>query len=179
MTITNRREIKNLYLGMSCYEKDKIYIFDFDGTIADSKHRHHFLQDEIDGITVPKTGTNKDWTSFFAAQDQDIPFDGILLIMKALYQAGYVIIILTARPENQRNVSVDWLKRYNVKYDALIMRPTGCREDDTTLKVHQLKQYFSKSQRQRIQTIFEDRRRVVQSLRAAGYHVCHVEEGDF
>ncbi len=99
--------------------------------------------------------------------------------MKALYEAGKVFIILTARPEDQSIVRVAWLDKYNVTYDALIMRPNSCREDDTTLKVRQLVTYFTKDQRARIQTIFEDRRRVVQSLRAAGYHVCHVEEGDF
>jgi len=164
-------------LDEACYKDHGIFIFDLDGTIADSRHRHHFLQDVVDGVNVPKK--KKDWVSFFAAQEQDVPHEAVRLLLKALWQCGEIIIILTARPEDQRKVSEIWLNKYGVEYDALLMRPVGCREDDNTLKVRQLKKYFTEEQRARIKTIFEDRRRIVTSLRAEGYHVCHVDEGDF
>ena len=41
---------------------DRVAIFDVDGTLMDIDHRRHFVE-----------GDKKDFKSFFAAMDQDIP----------------------------------------------------------------------------------------------------------
>jgi len=155
-----------------------IYVFDMDGTICDSTHRHHYLQSvDADGNIVPRRG-GKDWDSFFTAQKDDVLYPPIAGIMEALLSNLKIVIVLTARPESQRSESVRWLKEWSVPYHALFMRPEGNRTDDNDLKPKQLHTYLG-THVSRVATIFEDRRRIVHALRHHGFHVCHVAEGDF
>lgn len=155
-----------------------IYIFDMDGTICNSLHRHHYLQSvDAEGNVVPRPG-GKDWDSFFAAQKDDVPYEAITGIMAALKSELNIVLILTARPQSQYEESVRWLDEHSVAYDGIFMRPDNCRLDDNLLKPKQLHTYLS-DHVSRVRTIFEDRRRIVDSLRHHGFHVCHVAEGDF
>ena len=175
-TDQNRQEFWKLTIHPN-WATRPIYVFDMDGTICDSTHRHHFLQSrDSEGNVIPHE--NKDWTSFFAAQKDDSVFPGIAGIMEALIANLNTVFILTARPEDQRDESVRWLKEWSVPYHALFMRPTDNREDDNLLKPQQLHTYLG-SHVERVRTVFEDRRRTVLSLRGHGFHVCHVTEGDF
>lgn len=159
-------------------ERRPIYIFDMDGTIANSYHRHHYLQSiDGDGNIVPRAG-GKDWDAFFEAQKDDIVFPAVAGIMEALICNLNVVLILTARPEDQRGETVRWLHEWSVPYDAMFMRPEGNRTDDNELKPAQIHTYLEGHTRH-VRTIFEDRRRLVHSLRHHGFHVCHVAEGDF
>jgi len=148
-----------------------IYIFDIDGTLANNQHREHFL-------TVPE-GQRKDWDSFWAGQAQDTIYGSIVTLLRLLNNAGHRIILLTGRPEKYRHITQIWLDNHGIPFEKMIMRPDGNREDDTTLKLKLIDEYFLLGERKQIKIIFEDRQRCVDSMRAAGYKVCQPEPGNF
>ena len=179
LSLGNQQQL--IHLNSMCWawkECMPIYVFDMDGTICDSTHRHHYLQStDAEGNIVPRPG-GKDWDSFFKAQKDDALYRPISEIMEALISAQKVVLILTARPESQREESERWLREHMIPYHGLFMRPTSNRTDDNELKVHQLHTYL-KTRVSLVRTVFEDRRRIVHSMRHHGFHVCHVAEGDF
>ena len=144
-------------------------VFDIDGTIANNEHRVHFLQ--------KPEGEKLDWDGFFAAQDKDTLHYGVVQVLDALYTAGTEIILLTGRGKEYEEVTRKWLADNGILFDRLIMRPAGDRTNDDVLKPRQLDDAGLTPER--VITIFEDRARIVRSLRKLGYHVCHVAEGEF
>jgi len=82
-------------------------IVDLDGTLTNYGHRAHLLPD---------------WPAFF----QHMGFDPIIpwceTMVRQFHAAGYTIIILTGRPSSYRKVTEQWLRRYKIPYDLLLMR---------------------------------------------------------
>lgn len=144
---------------------DQVYVFDIDSTLADNEHRVHFLH-----------GEEKDWDSFFAAQGDDGPIEGTIQLAQALYDAGYVIVLCTGRMAQYREVTEQWLDKYDIKYDMLLMRPNGDFRGDDVIKAELLEEHLSGYE---VAGIFEDRKRVVDALRKEGYQVYHVADGDY
>lgn len=146
-----------------------MYIFDIDGTLADATHRlHHILGKEV-----------KDWDAWDADTDADTPIVPIVGILQALWDHGHEIMLLTGRNERVRELTEKWLRDHNIHWNHLIMRPHEDHRDDTIVKLEQLNRFLERHPDTQIQTIFEDRRRLVVAFREAGYHVCQVDEGDF
>ena len=81
-------------------KEKRIVICDIDGTIADNSHRQHYLLGK------------KDWKNFFLAIDKDKPILKILKKIECLYQDGFQIIFVTGRPEEYRELTQKWLKKY-------------------------------------------------------------------
>lgn len=146
-----------------------MYIFDIDGTLADATHRlHHILGKE-----------KKDWDAWDAETDGDTPIVPIVGILQALWDHNYEIMLLTGRNERVRLMTENWLEQHNIWYDHLLMRQPNDHRDDTIIKLEALKDFLKANPDKKVQTIFEDRRRLVVAFREAGYHVCQVDEGDF
>jgi hypothetical protein len=53
---------------------------------------------------------------------QDEPNFPMIDLAKRYKKDGFKVVILTGRPESIRQVTEDWLKRYDIEYDALYMR---------------------------------------------------------
>lgn len=144
-----------------------MYIFDIDGTLADPMERiHHII------------GPKKDWDTYDSLAHTDKPINAIITLAQVLYRAGYEIMLLTGRSERVRAATEKWLKEHGVPYTWLIMRGRNDHREDTIVKLENLDDFLSEIPRQ-VQTIFEDRKRLAEAFRNAGYHVCHVAEGDF
>lgn len=144
-----------------------MYIFDIDGTLADPMERiHHII------------GPNKDWDTYDSLAHTDKPINAIITLAQVLYQAGYEIMLLTGRSERVRHKTIEWLKTHGVPYHYLVMRAREDHREDTIVKLENLRDFLKEIPRS-VQTIFEDRKRLAEAFRAAGYHVCHVAEGDF
>ena len=148
-----------------------MYIFDIDGTLADARHRLHHILGKPQG--------EKDWDSWDAETHKDDPIIPIITIANALWAQGQHILLLTGRNERVRKQTENWLYDHDVMYDDMIMRDYGDHRDDNIVKLEKLQEYLDENPTLKVQTIFEDRRRLVVAFREAGYHVCQVDEGDF
>jgi phosphoglycolate phosphatase-like HAD superfamily hydrolase len=141
------------------------YIFDLDGTLADIKHRRHFVENG-----------KKDWDAFFKACVDDKPNYPIIKICRGLRFAGFKVLIVSGRNESVRRQTEQWLQKYLIKYEGLIMRPEKDYTPDCELKLRWLNERLPKKH---IIAVFDDRKRVVDMWRKQGYTCVQVAEGDF
>jgi len=144
----------------------RTYVFDIDGTVSNADRRKHYLD------RIPK-----DWDAFFDEQHLDEPHEHIVEILRMLYVAGNHIVFATGRREDSRGITTAWLRKNGIPFEALYMRATDDRRDDSVIKIEQLEKIRADSYD--VVAWFEDRNRVVNALRAAGVKVLHVADGDF
>jgi len=146
-----------------------MYIFDLDGTIALNEHRQHYL---------PKEG-KKDWVAWNKACVDDTIHHGVVEIMHALSMAGQKCHIITGRSAVVRKQTVLWLKKHNIPFGTLMMRPGMDHRDDCIIKLEMLRAVESMYPGDKVIAIFEDRQKVVNMWRKEGYTCLQVAPGDF
>ncbi|MEM9034155.1 MAG: hypothetical protein AAGD18_06145 [Actinomycetota bacterium] len=88
-------------------------VVDIDGVVADARHRQHFLE-----------GRRKRWGPFFDAAGGDGLIEEVGALLEVV-AGDVVVVLLTARPESIHGLTVDWLRRHDVRWDLLIMRGFG------------------------------------------------------
>lgn len=98
--------------------KDKWFIFDLDGTIADIDDRRKLCT---------KENGKMDWDKFFDPVNinLDLPNIRVITMMRAFVLSGFKIAIFSGRSKRTKDSTVDWLNKYDVPYDVLKMRPTS------------------------------------------------------
>jgi hypothetical protein len=109
---------------------NKVILVDVDGTLADSDHREHYLE------TKPKN-----WTAYYADALKDKPYEDIVWLVKTLKDADNKILIVTARSEDYRNITEQWLREkadLEGVYDKIYMRESGDYRDDDIVKEEML-----------------------------------------
>jgi hypothetical protein len=105
--------------------RPKAIIVDIDGTIADARHRLHF----IDG-----TDGKKNWNQFNAMSAFDNHNQWCVDLVYNYAEAGYEIVFLTARsgsPET-RKITDDWLRAHVpalIKYHLFMRKDKDFRPD--------------------------------------------------
>ena len=85
-------------------------VIDLDGTLANCEHRMHYLE-----------GPKKNWDAFFENCSNDTIIHPMLHMLQLLSDK-YKIVFVTARPEKNRELTINWLKRNYIVYDSLHMR---------------------------------------------------------
>lgn len=153
-----------------------LYIFDLDGTLADARHRLHF-------IAGPG---KKDWRAFFRASAFDPPIREGIATVQALRRGGAEIWVWTGRSDEVERETRAWLSKYGVlprfalfpAPERLRMRPAGDTTPDHRLKMHWL-DLLDPPERDRLTAVFEDRSSVVAMWRASGVPCFQVAPGDF
>jgi predicted kinase len=125
------------------------YLVDIDGTVADVQHRLHLLPD---------------WAAFFGAMEQDPPIQPVIDIVNRLSVTDRIVFV-SGRPEEYRTVTLDWLRRQHVMFDALFMRPSGDYRPDHVVKAELLAQI---RERFDVQAVIDDRPSVVEMWRREG-----------
>lgn len=146
-----------------------LYVFDLDGTLADLRHRLHFI----------KNG-NKDYDSFYAMTHADSPILGNIRTLMMLREFADIWFV-TGRPERTRQMTVDWLAVYaqhKVQPEHLIMRPDDCTVADYRWKAQVYGSMLQEDQ-ERLIAVFEDRQRCVDMWRALGITCYQVAPGNF
>ena len=143
-------------------------VFDLDGTLADTAHRVHYLEQQP-----------KDWDGFFAAAKDDPPIKATCEVYRRLrYTMGSSRIeIWTARPERYRTDTERWLGDHGLGLpynNGLRMRPEGDYRHDTVVKG----EWLAESP-WRPDAVFEDRTRMVEFWRSQGITCYQVASGDF
>lgn len=158
--------IKGMALQYGLYQPKKGFVLcDIDGTVADCEHRRHYVSDK----------ESKDWQSFFDNMMGDLPRLNVVAQVTGKILAGYELIFVTARPDNYRAMTVEWL-RENVGLDhfTVIMRHSGDTRPDTDVKEQMYKTYFEKYL---VDCVFDDRPSVINMWRNNGLEVIDVGNG--
>ena len=161
-------------------------VFDLDGTLADNKHREHFIK-----------GEKKDWDGFFEACDQDTPIWPAINTLYALHEADHHIEIWSGRGAGKdgsvRDKTFKWLMRdnkwmlpnifpapiffYSIRTIPVRMRPHEDYTPDDKLKLRWLE--MARAQGRAPDLVFDDRQRCVDMWRAEGIPCFQVAPGDF
>lgn len=154
-------------------------VFDLDGTLRDSSHRMRFIE-----------GPKKDWDSFFKASVDDPPIPHMIENLHHVASKS-TVAVWTGCSAKVYDGTVDWLADQRIytplyegpmvpiNYSCLAqfrMRPENDFRPDTELKV----EWFNNAKRAgsfKVDLMLDDRKRVVDALRAAGATVLHVGDG--
>ena len=149
-----------------------LYIFDLDGTLADIRHRVHFVRER----------KPRDWKAFFAACGEDAPNQPVIDTMARLAMHADVWV-WSGRSDEVREETVWWLLQHTHLTvgdvgGGLRMRREGDYTPDEELKAGWLAD-MNALDRARLVAVFDDRARVVRMWRANGVPCFQVAEGDF
>lgn len=151
----------------------RLWIFDIDGTLANNEDRVSYLK-----------GETKDWRKFFADQSKDKPYEAVIELLRLLFAKGDRCIVITGRDEEHRDESYKWIIQHSgvalPKHD-LVMRKRGDRRDDDLIKLELLGEWMEIHGEHRVLGVFEDRHRVIDAWRDAGFYVfeCNQTRTDF
>lgn len=148
-----------------------IIICDIDGTLCTDEHRNHHLQKEP-----------RDWDTYFDLCHLDPPVEAVIQLLQTFdrdcmdRQTPWEIHLMTARVDTVKQKTLDWLKQHNVPYDSITFRPADSRVQDNVLKTKWADDIGGPS---KVLFVLEDRQRVVDAWRAAGYTCFQVAPGNF
>ncbi len=89
-------------------------VVDIDGVLSNADTRQHFLDDK----------RRRNWRAFFDACGEDTLIEEVGRLLQLL-DPGLVVVLLTGRPLRVQPLTMEWLERYGVRWDLLIMRTSG------------------------------------------------------
>lgn len=147
--------------GLYDFKKSEV-IVDIDGTLADIGHRRHFVEQD-----------KKDWKSFFEAMSDDPIRQDVLDEVNELAK-HHDIVLVSGRPEQYKEQTLEWLGKHGVPRVTLIMRGTNDSRQDDIVKEEILNNYFKKSN---IYMVIDDRPRVIRMWEKNGLIVKDVGDG--
>lgn len=163
--------------------REKAFIFDIDGTIADCSHRLHFLKPPAGLIHFKKDETDwkPDWDAFYDACGEDNLIMSVVRLCRALRHSGAGIIYVTGRPERIRDKTAKWIIHNGLPEFSLatrlFMRKDGDHRPDYEVK----REIYETQIRNEYDVIgvFEDRKQCVDMWRALGLQCYQVNNGDY
>jgi phosphoserine phosphatase len=145
---------------------NKVIVFDIDGTLANIEHRRGYVASKP-----------KNFKAFVAAIPQDTPHEEIVFLAKTFYEQGNKVILCSGRGEEERGVTEVQMKDFGVRFNKLFMRQAKDYRKDSIVKVKllaQIREQFGEPY-----LWFDDRKQVVDAIRAEGVRVLQVAPGDF
>ena len=149
--------------------KDKIVIFDLDGTLA-------LIDDRRDLAT--KDNGKFDWDVFFNPDNinLDLPNQPVINMANMLHKQGFRIFILSGRSDVTHQATVNWLNDNGGWWDHLVMRP----QNQLYLPDNDLKQgWLDTIGKDNVAMVFDDRNQVVDMWRQNGLTCFQVADGNF
>jgi hypothetical protein len=142
--------------------KPNCYVFDLDGTICDVKHRRQYV------ATKPRN-----WDAWNAGLVNDEPNCPVLGVVQSMTYY-YPVFIVSGRSDDYRKQTEEWLKKYDISYNALYMRKYKDHRDDAIVK-SEIADEIEKTHN--ILGVFDDRKRVVDMWVNRGIWVFDVGQG--
>jgi hypothetical protein len=145
----------------------KVILVDVDGTLANSMHREHYLE------TKPKN-----WSAYYENALEDPVFEDIIWLVKLLKDCGNTILIVTARSEDRRKITEQWLNEkagMSGVYDKIYMRDIGDYRDDDVCKKDMLDMIRKDGYDPYM--VLDDRKIVVDMWRNEGLTCLQVRDG--
>lgn len=143
------------------------YIFDLDGTVIDSSHRHATLPDG----SLDLAGWIANSTPEKIRNDSLLPLADV---MRKLFPNCEEMLICTARVMGEPDL--EYLAENGLLFDGLLSRPRGNRMRDDVLKEMLLRDHATRSgltweQFTRSAHMFDDNARVIETLQSIGLRV--------
>jgi phosphoglycolate phosphatase-like HAD superfamily hydrolase len=138
-------------------------VFDLDGVLSDATNRQHFVK-----------GKRRDWEGFFEACGDDELIEDPARVLSLLAD-DVRIVLLTGRPLRVQPQTLTWLELHQLRWDLLIMRPSGDYTAALSFKrrsVAELREYGM-----HLELAFEDDRRNLEMFQDAGVPCLYVHSG--
>jgi hypothetical protein len=171
----------------------KTVIFDLDGTLAIIDKRRVLAGKTKDGVPTKKM----DWDVFFDADNVlklDDPNPPVIKLAQMFKADGFKVVIFSGRNDRSFHTTKQWLKKFNVPFDLLVMRPDKFKADswpiadgnpatpdmrfmpDDILKKKMLDTFVDIND---VFVVVDDRQKVVDMWRDLGLNTWQVAPGDF
>ena len=151
----NKDRVKKFLIPDFNSKLENCVIFDVDGTLAHMRNRGPFDWDKVD---------RDDFNQIVGEQ------------VKFHKSMGRKIFIVSGRDESCRKLTEEWLKFYDVEYDALFMRPKDNYEKDTVIKKKIIETEFK--DKFNIMLWIDDRRQVLDMLFQEGIYTFSCNQGN-
>ncbi len=138
-------------------------VFDLDGVLSDATRRQHYLE-----------WPRRDWETFFEECGEDELIAEVARVLECL-DPGLRVVLLTARPIRVQHQTLGWLKRYDLRWDLLVMRDWGdymAAPSFKRLTVHELRDYGFD-----LRLAFEDDQRNVDMFHDEGVPCVYIHSG--
>lgn len=134
-----------------------IYIFDIDGTLADTSCLQQYIKD-------------KDWDAFYTHLYIASPIPPACELARTL-EEEHTVMFLTARAAKSRKMTQEWLINNACLGDVLLMRPDNDFRPSPVVKLDLLDKWFGGRNEalKQVTIIFEDQIDNVRAFRAAGF----------
>lgn len=144
-------------------ESAPIVVFDLDGTVIDSSHRH--LAKADGSLDLEHWIENCTAEKIFA--DRLLP---LARAMRNIHKAGHHVVICTARVMSEHDLA--YLENNNLPYHGLLSRAEGDRRPDAEMKVDLLGKYLAQlgfaSIREANCIMFDDNLKVISAMLQQG-----------
>lgn len=101
----------------------KSCLVDLDGTLVD-----------VEEIRWMVTGKRKNFHDFHMQSIHQPPILHVLNLIRKLHENGYKIFVMTGRESKYRDISLEWLEKYQIEFSGLIMRKEGDYRSDIEVK---------------------------------------------
>lgn len=145
-------------------EMNNIVVVDIDGTVADVTHRLKYVKQDP-----------KDWKSFFSQMSFDTPRMDVYNKASDLAVANDAdIVFVSARPEDYRDQTQDWLYEHGMDYMHLLMRPKNDKRPDTEVKQNIYNKFLANYN---VIKVFDDRPSVIRMWESLDLDVEDVGSG--
>ena len=138
-------------------------VVDIDGVLSDAASRQHYIE-------YPR----RDWQQFFDACGEDRVIEEMKILLDLL-DPTLRVLLLTGRPARVHPLTEAWLKRYGIRWDALLMREGGDYSMAREFKEEAIADLRTRGFDLRL--AIEDDRRNVDMFRAAGLPCIYIHSG--
>ena len=126
-------------------------IIDIDNTLSIANDRFKLAEKDNGKI---------DWDFVHKPENliKDKPNLPMIELAKNYKQNGFEVIILTGRPESTRDITKEWLQKYNIPYDKLYMRSW----EDNFLKAPDFKRKIYETEiKENVFCAYDDDQRII------------------
>lgn len=146
-------------------ERMKAIIVDLDGTLCDTRHRQHHMEQQP-----------KNWNAFYGGIPHDKPHRWCMSLINGML--GLVeIIFVSGRPDNYFYDTQKWLARNDLDVWPLFMRKENDFRKDSIIKAEIYREHIEP----KYDVLFcvDDRQQVVDMWREIGLTCLQCAKGDF
>ncbi|MCK5629782.1 MAG: hypothetical protein KAI26_04145 [Nanoarchaeota archaeon] len=142
----------------------KAIIVDIDGTLSNSEERKKICE-------LPNGKI--DFKKFYELMEMD----PVAKWCNELMNKYDIVLLVTGRPSDYEDKTVNWLNKHNILYDDLFMRKSGDYRKDYIIKQEiydkNIKPFYN------IEFCIDDRKQVVEMWRSNGLICLQCDEGNF